>query len=125
MKPETTEERLLDRAMEHVSREAREMMLDALYCRLHNRGHDLEGNTEKSDLEWFAQRLFNCLCTDQTHWEQLPEVGGRQSWMKMARVALELLPLLMSRIANRCIVQSQAIRQLLDAERRADKGETP
>lgn len=113
---------LLERELDFVSREARTMVLDSLYCTLHNHANDLAGNTAETDLEWFAAKLWEWRTHKPGfHWEQVLTDEEREEWRETARVALEVLPLLMSKIESRCRAYAQAIQTLLAAERKAEK----
>lgn len=94
-------------------------LLDALYCRFANAVGELTGNTEASDIEWFARRLWEAEddCRIGWHWEQRIEEDERERYRRWARVVLRELPLLMSRVAHRCQSQAEAIQTILRADR--------
>lgn len=118
----------------------RELDLDHAYCVFHNEGFNLAGNTQASDLEWFAELLFQrselgagwiktipWLLTreqyeylglqrqglwDTKRWDMLTE-EQREAWRGMARIALSCLPDLADRIAHRYELQAAAIKQVM------------
>jgi hypothetical protein len=48
----------LDDALAFASLETRRHVADAIACYLHNDGYALEGNTEVTDVDWFARRIW-------------------------------------------------------------------
>lgn len=111
------DEHLLTKAVDWVTAEHKEQLIDALHCVLFNQAGELEGNTEANDVRWLAQRLW------QVHtwkapglWEQLP-ASEQERWIVEARTALSVLPALIDRIAARCRVQAAVLRSLLAYER--------
>ncbi len=119
--------RLFDHALSHLAPEDRETTLDAIYCTLHNEGYGLDGNREAGDLDWFARKLYDqapVFREGNTHWGNL-DASERARWYELAKTALRLVPLLMSRMAHRCIRTSQAVKTVLDmAGRKKSKKET-
>jgi hypothetical protein len=114
-------ETLLDDALDFIGREAQDLVLDAVYCSLFNKAGELEGNTAASDIEWFAQRIWERTRGNAFgNWNNLAE-DTREFYREVARASLEALPVLMERIAARCRTQAQAVRTLLEANRRANK----
>jgi len=108
-----------ERVLDHISQEARTWVLDSVYCSLHNAGNDLQGNTAESDLDWFARELYaRDRQVPHWHFEQVLGDAERDHWRRLARLALETLPLLMGRIGSRCERHAQALRGLLQAERK-------
>lgn len=113
---------LFSDALDYVSRESRYLIMDSLYCSLHNNGYQIEGNTAESDVEWFARNLFSHLGKGraQGHWDNFPD---KDYYRKLAVKTLECLPSLMFRIASRCIEHSKAINTILKAEQAAQNAE--
>lgn len=109
---------LLD-SLDFVSRDARHLVIDAVYCAIFNAAGDLEGNTEKSDVEWFARQIWQDVSGRVPgRWEGMTD-DNKEFWRKVAKASLERLPYLMGRIAHRCRMYTQAINSLLKAERKA------
>lgn len=104
----------LDDALEYVSREARHNIADTLACHLHNAGYALEGNTEESDLEWFARRMYEH--RDPGSWERAPQ-ERRGEYREIARNVLAVLPDFQLRMAHRLIALSKVVRDIERAER--------
>jgi hypothetical protein len=94
--------------------ESRDWVLEGLYCLFHNEGYNIEGNTEKSDVSWLAQRMHE----KSTHrmWGLAPQ-EERNQYLKFAELAWESFPDLCQRIAARYISMSNAILSLQDIER--------
>lgn len=97
-------------------------LLDALYCEFHNAAGTLEGNTEASDIEWFARRIWEAEDDRRIgwHWESVIDESERERYRRLARVCLREAVGLMSRMANRLRLQSKAIQTILKAERLAE-----
>jgi hypothetical protein len=106
-------------------------------CHLHNTGATLAGNTQSSDIEWFARWLYGASnfgggWTETFHWslnnaefEKLglipdrPWTGYRwetlppkrkAAWMKLSRLCLYALPHICERIGHRFMEQAQGLR---------------
>ena len=87
--------------------------LDAVACELHNHGHNLDGNTAESDLEWFARHMWEERWgKPPRHWEVALNQDERDYWIRTAQAALAALPGLQARIASRCIALSKSVRML-------------
>lgn len=103
-----------------LTSDAEYLLLDALYCKLHNDGYYLDGNTEVDDLKWFANKLFvfskNGLRADRD-WEALGK-DGQKEWFDLARTCLAVIPVLYERIANRMKVQAQVLKSLEKTSRK-------
>lgn len=104
-------EQSLDEALDFVAREARYNVIDALFATLHNAAGTLEGNTEESDVEWFADflargdnRLFSGL-----------EEKDQEEYRRRAFRTLEALPYLMDRIANRYRTRATVLHDMMKA----------
>jgi uncharacterized protein YjgD (DUF1641 family) len=106
----------LNEALDFVSQEARHYVLDAVYGTLANAAGTLKGNTEKSDVEWFATRMYECDNGSRLRWDLLEE-DQRENYRKNARLALQVLPLLTERIADRYRAYTDALNIVLRAER--------
>lgn len=117
---------LLSKELDFISHQAREYILDAIYCTLHNKGHDLQGNTAESDVSWFAYQLWAELQRDPLlqAWEQLPP-EERAHWERVAAASLRRLPFLMDRISHRMLTTKEAINTLLHAEKSTRKSTKP
>jgi hypothetical protein len=100
---------------EFLERMARYYTLDAIRCTLHNKGYELEGNTEETDITWFARNLYEA-DGERFHWDQVPQ-DVRERYIKLATTVLKILPRLASRISSRWIAISQAINTQLKAEK--------
>ena len=115
--PPIEQARFLEKGLDFVSREARELVLDELYCRLFNAAGTLEGNTEASDLRWFTARLWSHVTGNPAGGFDLLADDCRDFYFRVARAALESLPYLMGRVARRMRVQAEVVNALLKAER--------
>lgn len=98
-----------------VERMARYYMLDSVACTMHNEGYSLEGNTEESDLRWFARLLYQA-DGDRHHWDSVPQ-DVRDRYLRFAKVTMEAIPSLMARMSARCIRISQAVNTIIKAEK--------
>lgn len=101
-------------------RKARDV-LDAVYCHGHNLWSSLEGNTAETDIEWFAQILFE-QSEDRRNWrwENAPE-KVRRFWLGLTETTLRELPRLMSRQANRCKHIAEAAKLALEGHQVVQK----
>jgi hypothetical protein len=106
----------LDDALKYASQETRYRVADALACHLHNDGYQLEGNTEPSDVEWFARNIYERCCDDHYTWERAGD-GDRDSYREVARAVMAVLPAFQLRIAHRLITLSKVVRDIERAER--------
>ncbi len=112
-------------------------IVDEISCTLHNLGATLSGNTQGSDLEWFAKWLYGSsnfgmgdvktmewslsnaefeefgLAPDRQwtgkRWEMLSE-AQRAAWTKLARLCLYALPHIAERIGIRFMEQAKGLR---------------
>ncbi len=107
-------ERQLAEPLHYVSQEARYFVLDALACHMHNKGYFIQGCTEENDARWFARAMWT-----EFHGEVVSagefdsqKAEDQEMWIKTARCAISRLPSLMSRVANRAIHYSQALREM-------------
>lgn len=98
-----------------VERLARYYMLDAVACTMHNEGYSLDGNTEESDHRWLARYIYE-RDGDRHHWDQVPQ-DVRDRYMRLAKITMEAIPALMSRMSSRCIRISQAVNTIIKAEK--------
>src|SRR5262245_39776888 len=115
----------------------KESVQEGVRCHLHNAGATLAGNTQGSDIEWFARWLYHAsnfgsgwtatshwslsnaefemlgLIPDRawtkSRWETLSP-ARRQAWMKFSRLCLYALPHIAERIGHRFMEQAQALR---------------
>jgi hypothetical protein len=120
-----------------------EQEIDSVACILHNTGGRLAGNTQGTDVLWFAEWLYGAsnfgmgdvktmpwtLSNDQfeqlglvpdrswtgKRWKTL-EQSERDTWIKLARLCLYALPHIAERIGHRFMEQSKALRILHAAE---------
>jgi hypothetical protein len=103
--------------------------LDSIACELHNRGYELLGNTEESDIEWFARTLWQSVSasnvtkkafnsfglvpdrcwTKKYRWEALSD-AERGLWTTLATACIAVIPALQSRIGSRLVAISQCVR---------------
>lgn len=91
--------------------------LDAVYCLTHNLWGSLETNTAETDVAWFARALFEADDSpDGRRWDNVPE-ATRERYGHAARLAIENLPRLMSRMANRCRWMAEAAKMAIEADR--------
>ena len=125
---------------------SRDEEIDEAACMMHNVGATLCGNTQASDIEWLARRLYQssnfgmgsvdtmqwslsnddfeklALTPDRPwtgkRWETLDE-SERSAWQKLARMCLYALPHIAERIGDRFIEQAKALRIV----QRANRGE--
>jgi hypothetical protein len=93
---------------DYMTREARWFALDAMACTFHNHGYYLNGNNEQNDARWLAGSLSQALDFGR-RLEDAPEERQKEL-LKMARVAIKLLPGLCDRIASRYIRLAGAIK---------------
>jgi hypothetical protein len=109
----------LDDALDFVGRDARHKVVDAVYCVLFNAAGTLEGNTEKNDVEWLARRMYEINVRGVgTAWDYL-EDDTKNEYLNMSKLAIQCLPLLTERIANRYRAYTDALHTLVKAEREA------
>jgi hypothetical protein len=112
----------LDGALDFASLETREWVADALACHLHNTGYALAGNTEASDVEWFAHRIWQAETGGgPSAWDATPE-DSKQRWRHTARIVIKVLPEYQLRVAHRLIELSKVVRDIeraIRAQRRA------
>jgi|ERR1051326_478066 hypothetical protein len=111
------ERTFLNKNNDFVERMARYYMLDSVACEMHNEGYSLDGNTEKSDLRWFARLIY-----DHDRRGSLPRFGDVDDatldrYLKLAETCLKAIPALMSRMSARCIRISQAVNTIIKAEK--------
>lgn len=127
----------------------KDLELDSAYCTLHNLGASLRGNQQSSDIEWLARSLFEnsrlgagdiktvpwlidvhqwdylqlepqaLLGDGPRHWQVLSE-EQRESWRKLARICLYVLPSFASRVGHRYMEQARALQQVWKQERSAE-----
>lgn len=100
-----------------VERMARYYMLDSVACEMHNEGYSLDGNTEASDLHWFARIIY----TQDRH-GALPsfedaDAEQRERYLRLAELCIKTIPALMGRMSARCIRISQAVNTIIKAEK--------
>ncbi len=107
-------ERQLAEPLQYVSQEARYFVLDALACHMHNKGYFIQGCTEENDARWFARAMWTEFHGEVVSAGDFDNQGTEEQevWIKTARCAISLLPSLMSRVANRAIHYSQALREM-------------
>jgi hypothetical protein len=98
-----------------IEQKARLYMLDAVACEMHNEGYGLQGNTEDSDVRWFARVLYQA-DGDREHWDSTSQ-DTRDRYIRHAKVTLEAIPSLMARMSNRCIRISKAVNTIIKAEK--------
>lgn len=107
----------LDDALAFLTdRKARYHVLDSLACYLHNDGYALDGNTEESDVEWFARNLWEREHERSGRWEQAPE-EEKTRFIRLAQMVIAELPAFQLRIAHRLITLSKIVRDIERAER--------
>jgi hypothetical protein len=116
--PPIEQARFLEDGLDFVSRQAREFVLDDLYCRLFNRAGALAGNTEASDLHWFTATLWSHVTGNPASDFDLLADEAQDFYFRTARAALEALPHLMGRVASRMRAQAEVVNALLKAERK-------
>lgn len=104
--------------LDDISQEHRYLVVDAVACEIFNLGNNLEGNTEESDLEWFARQIW--LREDKMRvagwWDAMID-SQKEEYLGIARACLEALPYLMLRIAHRCQDYAKVLGALEKAER--------
>ena len=100
--------------------ESRHYILDSIACNLHNKGHQLSGNTEEKDADWLAALMWSNFpvfgAQVRSRFDDLP-AHEQEHWKKIAACTIQCLPALMGRIAHRVILMSQAIRGMERAMR--------
>lgn len=107
----------LDDALRYASQEAQQWVADALGCHLHNTGYALEGNTETSDMAWFARNLWQAETELPNRWESVPE-ETRERYCRTARTVIRVLPDYQLRVAHRLIELSKVVRDIERAMRK-------
>lgn len=103
-----------------VAKETHECIVEALYSEFNNHGYTLEGNTEETDIVWYAKQIYQVNKIGSVRWDSETE-EEKKVWLKLARTTLDILPNLMSRRANRAIAYSREMHAILEgiwAERR-------
>jgi hypothetical protein len=110
-------ESFLSAELDFISRERRYMVLEGLYSVLRRKGDALQENTERTDVEWLAQTMYleHDDYVQMIRWDQL-SADEREYWGKVAKAAIAALPGLMERMSRRCLLMSQAIKTLYEAE---------
>jgi len=111
--------------------------VETVSCILHNTGATLAGNTQSSDIEWFAHRLYHGSnigmgWVETMHWsisnEEFEKLGltpdrpwtvkrwetlepaEAEAWRKLARLCLHSLPHIAERIGHRFMEQAKGLR---------------
>lgn len=112
------EKSFLDDALRFASLETRHWIADALACHLHNEGYALQGNTEASDIEWFARQLWERDTGGYgTSWDHRAEEETKVAWRKVAVAVIAALPAYQLRVAHRLIALSKIVRDIESALR--------
>lgn len=123
MSRENDRKTFLEDALDFCGQNERYGVADALYCRLHNTGYHLAGNTAENDLEWLASKLYEEWISHRpgpARWEQSsPE--HRELFHGVARCCLKILPDFQLRVASRLIEFSKVVRDIELGERAAYK----
>jgi hypothetical protein len=104
---------------EFLSNMARYYMLDAIACEMHNEGYGLDGNRAENDTLWLARSFYDATRGARfnvAHWDNLSD-EERAEYIKQAEVIMRLIPQLMSRISDRCVRISKAVRTSIKAEK--------
>lgn len=129
--------RTAKRGADSLDRFVRRDDVETVCCILHNMGGQCAGNTQASDVEWFARWLYGSsnfgagsvdtfqwslsnrefevlgLLPDRQwtgyRWETLPP-KRKAAWMKLSRLCLYALPHIAERIGHRFMEQSKALR---------------
>lgn len=109
------EQTFLSKHNDLVERMARYYMLDSVACEMHNEGYSLEGNTEESDLRWFARLLYEHEGYQSRFEDAHDDI--RKRYLKLAETCMKAIPALMSRMSSRCIRISQAVNTIIKAEK--------
>lgn len=109
----------LEDALDFVSHEAQYNVLDALYCHFFNEAGTLEGNTEASDVEWFAVVLWDSKHTFYPWYSALDE--EKTEYLELAALCIQKLPFLVERMANRYRAIANALEVMATAERKKGK----
>jgi hypothetical protein len=87
-------------ALDRVDKVNQYYILDSLHCAIHNNWATLTGNTEESDVEWFAN-LISKTIDDRP----LDRAGQecQDYYRRIAKVAVESMPRLQERMASRLL----------------------
>ncbi|HAM53935.1 MAG TPA: hypothetical protein DCQ64_00410 [Candidatus Rokubacteria bacterium] len=112
---------LLSRSLDYLVHDQRELVMDSVYCALSNTARDLEGNTEASDVKWFAAWFYREATGRSTAQYERLDAAEREHWEAQAAAALRVLPELMSRIASRYRTHAKVLRTLAQQERGAKR----
>lgn len=109
----------LEKNVDPIEQKARLYMLDAVACDMHNEGYSLDGNTEASDIRWFARLLYDS--DDQRlHWDNAGD-EMRDRYLRLAVTTMKAIPALMGRMSARCIRISKAVNTIIKAEKLREK----
>jgi hypothetical protein len=87
-------------ALDRVDKVNQYYILDSLHCAIHNNWATLTGNTEESDVEWFANMLSRAI--DERPLDRACE-ASQDHYRKIAKVAVESMPRLQERMASRLL----------------------
>lgn len=133
--------------MSYAEQEKKVRDLEDAFAVLSNAGGYLTGNTQASDLEWFAGCLFEASRLGAAAVETVPWLIGREqwealgltpmalmgdgprrwdmlteeqkeAWRKLARICWYVLPTFAERVGNRFLEQAAALRALWKKENR-------
>lgn len=118
-----TEESSIEKALDIIGQEARYHAIDALACEFHNTWADIAGNTEGSDVEWFARLLYSAERDYSGRWDIAPD-EIKERYRSYAKLCIENLSRLTERIAHRYQKISEALRTVEQVERAAYKKKT-
>lgn len=110
------ESKSLEDALDFTSIEARYLIVDALGAYFHNEGQSLAGNTEQSDVRWFAVTLYELHRDSRAAWETLSD-SEQAKWLEISQHTIRILPFLVNRIASRYHTISAALKTLEEVER--------
>lgn len=91
--------------------------LESVYAITHNLGGSLEGNTAETDVEWFARVIWEAQNHPEGYrWDNVQDFH-REQFIGLARLTLENLPRIMSRMANRCKYMADAAKIAIESSR--------
>jgi len=105
-------EETLVTGLEFSAGQAKHYILDSLACALHNEGYAIQGNREENDHKWLARAMWCARNGEASGVFDTLSDDSKEEWYKLARAAINALPGLMGRIAQRAVSYSKALRSL-------------
>jgi hypothetical protein len=112
-----SKETLLEDALDYIGQDARHLVMDSLFCTLHNTWATLAGNKPEEDAYWIARCLYDVRRMEGgAHFDNLsPE--NQQYWLDLGQSVMDLLPSYCSRVAARM----DAARKLIELQAKVER----